>query len=103
MIEHELSLRQRNYEWNYELWDNLPEDLLDRVCTSADLVSMLDVFKVEGIDVKGIEEIKAKISVEPKMLAWLKRGHDELLEWKKKFDADPSFDPGAEEPEEEPE
>lgn len=100
MIEHELTLRQRNYEWNYELWDNLPEDLLDRVCTSADCVSMLDVFKVEGLDVAAVDLMKAKIAADPKMLAWLKRGHDELALWKKKVDADPTFDPGAEEPEE---
>lgn len=101
MIEHELTLRQRNYEWNYELWDNLPEDLLDRVCMAADCVSMLDVFKVEGLDVAAVDTMKAKVAADPKMLAWLKRGHDELALWKKKADADPTFDPGAEE--EEPE
>jgi hypothetical protein len=102
MIEHELTLRQRNYEWNYELWDNLPEDLLDRVCMAPDCILMLDVFKVEGLDVAAVDAMKAKIAADPKALAWLKRGHDELALWKTKADADPTFDPGAEEePEEE--
>ena len=106
MIEHEAGLRQRNFEWHYELWDGLPEDVLDAVCTSTDCVTMFDAFKVEGLNAQMLDELKARISADPKAVAWLKRGHDELVAWKKKFDADPSFDPGADDPgteEDEPE
>jgi hypothetical protein len=44
MIEEELELRPRNYEWNYQLWDTLPEELLEKVCTAAGPVEMFDAF-----------------------------------------------------------
>ena len=100
MIQHEIGLRTRNYEWNYELWDNLPEDVLEKVCTAPDCITMFDAFRVEGINVAMLDEIKTKYSNDAKAVAWLKRGYGELVEWKKRFDLDPSFDPGAEEPEE---
>lgn len=101
MIEHELELRPRNYEWTFQLWDQLPEELLDRVFAAPGPIEIFDAFRVEGIDAKGLDEIKAKVAANPKMVAWLKRGYDDLIEWKKKLDADPSFEPGDEDEEDE--
>lgn len=103
LIQRELLTRRQYYQWNYEgAWEHLPEDTLEKVCTSADCIAMFDALKVPGIDPAGIDELKKKISENPKMVAWLKLGHDELVEWWKEKQLDPTFDPGAEEEEEEP-
>jgi hypothetical protein len=102
MIQRELQTRRQFYQWNYEgAWNHLPEDILEKVCTSADCISMFDAFKIPGLKVEEIDELKTKISENPKMVAWLKLGHDELVAWWKEKQQDPTFDPGAEDDEEE--
>jgi hypothetical protein len=103
LIQRELLTRMKHFQWNYEgAWEHLPEDVLEKVCTSPDCITMFDALKVPGIDPAAIDELKRKISETPKMLAWLKIGHDELVAWWQEKLKDPTFDPDEEEEEETP-
>jgi len=93
MIQDEVQIRPRQYVWNYELWKNLPEELLDAVLASTDPIAMFDAFKVEGFDLAKLELVKQGIAANAKMVAWLKRGWDELQDWKRRLADDPTFDP----------
>lgn len=102
LLQRELQLRRRYYQWNYDgAWENLPEDILEKMCTVEDCISMFDAFKIPGINAAEIDELKKKISENPKMVTWLKLGHDELKVWWAEKQKDPNFDPAEEEPEEE--
>jgi hypothetical protein len=102
LIQRELQLRRQYYQWNYEgAWENLPEDILEKVCTAEDCISMFDAFKITGINAADIDELKKKISENTKMVVWLKRGHDELKGWWVEKQKDPTFDPGGDDEEEE--
>jgi hypothetical protein len=102
LIERELQMRKQYYQWNYEgAWENLPEDVLERICTAPDCIAMFEAFKVHGVNPTQIDLLKAKVVENPKMSAWLKLGHDELKEWWIQKQEDPKFDPGEED--EEPE
>ncbi len=107
IIEHELELRKRLYEWNYQgAWQNLPEAMLEKVCTSPDPASMLDALRIQGLPqevLSKIDGIKARISESPRAAAWIARGHKELQRWWKALEADPDFDPADEDEAEEPE
>lgn len=100
MIDRESELRPNEYHWNYEgCFLALPEAILEKVCASPDPVTMLDAFAIEHISPEGIAQMKAKVSANPRMLSWLKMGHDELKEWWTQKQADPKFDPFADEEE----
>lgn len=102
LLQRELQLRRRYYQWNYDgAWENLPEDILEKMCTAEDCISMFDAFKIPGINAVEIDELKKKISENQKMVVWLKLGHDELKTWWAEKQKDPNFDPADEEPEEE--
>lgn len=97
LIERELQMRRQFYQWNYEgCWENLPEDILEKVCTSVDCIAMFDAFKINGMNAEGIDKLKESITQNPKMVAWLKRGHDELRRWWEEKQKNPNFDPGDE-------
>ncbi len=98
MVEREMSLRPNQYLWNYEgAYNALPEEVLEKVCAAPDPVTMIDAFAIPNISPEKIAEIKAKISGNPKIAAWLKVGHDELKEWFAEKQKDPKFDPFADE------
>lgn len=100
MIEREIELRPNDYLWNYEgAYNALPEAILEKVCAAPDPVSMVDAFAIEHINPEGLAALKAKISGNPRALAWLKAGHDELKVWFAEKQKDPRYDPFAEEEE----
>jgi hypothetical protein len=101
LIQRETLSRRNYYLWNYEgAWQNLPEELLEKICSAEDCIAMFDVFKVPGINAAEVDELKKRISENAKMVAWLKRGHDELKNWWAEKLKDPNFDPGEQEEEE---
>jgi hypothetical protein len=101
MIERELELRPNDYQWTYEgCFNVLPADVLDRVVAAPDVVSMFDAFARPGISEEKIAEMKARVAQDPKLQAWLKRGHDELKIWVAEKIKDPAYDPFADEEEE---
>ena len=100
MLEREIELRPNEYHWNYEgAFLAVPATILEKICAAPDPITMLDAFTIPHISPEKLAEMKAKISGNPKILAWVKAGHDELKEWAKQKEADPSFDPFADEDE----
>jgi hypothetical protein len=96
MIEREIELRPNEYLWNYEgAYNALPESVLEKVCAAPDPVAMIDAFAIPNISADALAALKAKISGNPRILAWLKVGHDELKEWFSEKMKDPKFDPFA--------
>ena len=103
ILEREIELRPHEYHWNYEgAFCALPESILEKVCAAPDPVAMLDAFAIPLISPEKLAEMKAKIGGNPRILAWVKAGHDELKLWFAEKQKDPSFDPFSDEgPEEE--
>lgn len=102
ILEREIELRPHEYHWNYEgAFCALPASILDQVCAAPDPVTMMDAFAIPHISPEKLAEMKAKISGNPKILVWVKAGHDELKIWHEEKQKDPSFDPFADEDEEE--
>lgn len=102
MLEREIELRPNEYLWNYEgAYNALPEAILEKVCAAPDPVAMVDAFSIEHINPEGLAALKAKISGNPRILSWVKIGHDELKLWFLEKQKDPRYDPFAEEEREE--
>jgi hypothetical protein len=100
MIDREMELRPNEYHWNYEgAFLALPESILEKVCAAPDPLAMVDAFAIPNISPEGLAGMKAKLSANPRMAAWLKVGHDELKLWYAEKLKDPSFDPFADEEE----
>jgi len=100
MLSREIELRPNEYLWNYEgAYNALPEAILEKVCAAPDPVAMIDAFAIAGIDPDGLAALKTKISGNPRILAWVKVGHDDLKTWHQEKLKDPSFDPFADEEE----
>lgn len=98
ILEREIELRPHEYHWNYEgALCALPASILDQVCAAPDPITMMDAFAIPHISPEKLAEMKAKISGNPKILAWVKAGHDELKLWHAEKQKDPSFDPFADE------
>lgn len=96
MIEREIEIRPGEYHWNYEgAYNSLPEAILEKVCAAPDPVAMIDAFAIPLISVEKLQALKQKISSNPRTLAWLKAGHDDLREWFAERLKDPKFDPFA--------
>ncbi len=100
LIEREMFLRPNDYSWTDGAWNGLSEDSLEKLCAAPDAPSIVDALTVEGMIPEKLAELKAKITGSPKILAWLTRGLTELKEWWAAKQADPSFDPFAEDEEE---
>jgi len=101
MFERETELRPNEYLWNYEgAWRSLPESVLEKICTAADPVAMLDAFAIPHINPEKLAEMRTKLSANPRTLAWAKVGLDELREWWQHKLQDPKFEPFSEEDEE---
>lgn len=100
ILEREIELRPHEYHWNYEgAFCSLPESVLEAVCAAVDPVAMMDAFAIPHISPEKLAEMKAKIGGNPKILAWVKAGHDELRVWLVEKQKDPKFDPFADEEE----
>ena len=100
ILSREIELRPNEYLWNYEgIWQSLPEDLREKIAAAPDPVAMIDVFGIPNINPELLADMKAKIAANPKIVAWLKIGLDELKEWTAEKAADPTFDPFEEEEE----
>lgn len=94
VLERELALRPRAWQWTFAAWENLPESILEKL--TPDGVSPDAVLAAfEGmVNPGGLEQLRQKVTAEPKMQAWMARGIAELNEWGKKAQADPNFNPG---------
>jgi len=100
ILSREIELRPNEYLWNYEgVWQSAPEELREQIAAAPDPVAMIDVFGIPGITPELLADLKAKIAANPKIVAWLQVGLDELKEWTSEKAKDPSFDPFADEEE----
>lgn len=96
IFEREIELRPNEYHWTYEgCFNSLPESILEKVCAAPDAVAMLDAFAITHISTEKLAEMKAKISANPRMLAWANAGLEELKTWYAAKLQDPKFDPFA--------
>lgn len=106
-ISLEIEMRKNRYQWNYEgAWDNLPEDILERMCKAPDALTMLEALRVEGLHaeiVAKLDAVKAKVSGAPRAAVWINRGFKELQRWWAEREKDPEFDPADEDEEQEEE
>lgn len=101
ILEREIELRPNEYQWNYEgCFSVLPEAVLEKICAAADPIAMMDAFAIQHISPEKIAEMKTKIAGNPRILAWVKAGHDDLKEWWQQKLQDPKFDPFQDEDEE---
>ena len=100
ILSREIELRPGEYLWNYEgVWQSAPEELREKIAAAPDPIAMIDAFGIPGINPELLAGLKAKIVANPKIVAWLKVGLDELKEWTAEKQTDPSFDPFDEEEE----
>jgi len=92
LISNEVDMRPREYQWNDAAWHVLPEPILEKICAAPDPVTMLDAFTGQ-VNQQALQDLKTKVGVNPRNVAWLKVGHDFLREaWPKNM-ADPAYDP----------
>lgn len=102
LIEREIVLRPNEYHWNYEgCWTSLPEEILEKVVAAADPAGLIDALTLPGMNPEKVAELKAKITGNPRIVAWLTLGMNELKEWWTEKQKDPTFDPFADDGEEE--
>lgn len=100
ILSREIELRPGEYLWNYEgVWQSAPEDIRERIAAAPDPVAMIDAFGIPGITPELLADLKAKVAANPKIIAWLQVGLDELKEWTAEKAKDPGFDPFADEEE----
>lgn len=103
VIERELILRPRGWQWTLAAWQALPEELREKLCapglTPPAAIAVFDgVVNQDGLDI-----LKKKLTDEPKASAWFERGLAELRGWAEELAKDPDFDPTEEGEEEEDE
>lgn len=100
ILSREVELRPNEYLWNYEgVWQSLPEELREKIAAAPDPAAMIDVFRIPAINPELLNELKKKVSENPRIVAWLKVGLDELRDWTAEKQKDASFDPMDEEEE----
>lgn len=102
MLDREATFRANEYHWNYEgCWMALPDDILEKVCAAADAVGVIDALTTPLLTPEKIAELKTKLTSNPKTAAWFMIGLNELKEWYAEKQKDPTFDPFADDGEEE--
>lgn len=102
VLERELILRPRGWQWTLAAWQALPEDLREKLC-AAGLAPVAAISVFDGVVTQeGLESLKVRLGTDPKASAWFERGLAELRGWAEELAKDPDFDP-TEEAEEEDE
>lgn len=92
VLERELMFRPKEFQWNFIAWQNLPEELLEKVATAADLPIALAAF--EGIlNPDGIAKMRTMVTADDRVKAWVSRGFKELQGWWQESLKNPNFDP----------
>lgn len=92
VLEREVMIRRKEFQWNFIAWQNLPEDLLERFSTAADLPAALATF--DGIlNPAGLDQMRAHITADEKVKAYVARGYKELQGWWQESLKNPDFDP----------
>jgi len=95
VLEREIVMRPREWNWTVVAWGGLPESILEKLVVAPNAAALVAAF--DGmLNPTGLEALKAKLVAEPKMALWVERGMKELREWWAKSQADPDFDPLAE-------
>ena len=103
VLERELIIRPRGWQWTLAAWQALPEELRERLCAqNIAAVEAISVFDGQ-VNQMGLDLIKKKLAEDPKAAAWFNHGLLELRGWALELEKDPDFDPTdeTEEPEEE--
>lgn len=101
MLSREIELRPNEYLWNYEgAWQSLPESVLEKVCAAPDAPGIVDALTAEGMDTAKLSALKEQIAGNPRILAWVTKGLNELKGWWAEKQKDPDFDPYDEDGEE---
>ena len=101
VLEREIILRPRGWQWTLAAWQALPEELREKLCAPG-LTPPAAIAVFDGIvNQEGLDLLKKKLTEEAKASAWFERGLAELRDWADKLAKDPDFDPTDEEDEEE--
>ena len=98
----EVDLRPKMPEWTAEAWQTLPEDILEKVCACETGDAFCDVIAtIPHLQAAPLKILRDKVNSTPRTQGFVKRCLDEMRGWWAKSLADPSFDPCADEEEEE--
>lgn len=101
MLDRESTFRAKVFDWSYEAWKQLPEDMLEELAASSELSAGLSVFD-KVVPSPALDGLKKRFLSDEKAKAWANRGFQEIKDWIAKAKLDPNFDPlGEEEGEEE--
>jgi hypothetical protein len=100
ILERELALRPRGWQWTLAAWQALPEDLREKISVRG--LSAETAIRVlePHANPQGIELMVQRVG-DPKVKAWFERGLAELRGWGESLAKDPDFDPAADEGEDE--
>jgi hypothetical protein len=100
VLERELILRPRGWQWTLACWQALPEELREKI-SAPGLTPPASIAVFDGIvNQEGLELLKKKLTDDAKAAAWMERGLAELRGWAEELAKDPDFDPTEEEDEE---
>lgn len=97
-IIREMRIRPREWEWSYNAFTELPEDVRHKMATAQSPVTMIDAFRGYAND-GGLDQLKGEIAGNAKISDWVALGLGELAAWEKRLAEDPKFKPYGEEEE----
>ena len=98
IIDREMEIRPREFQWPFVLWGSLPESILENALKATDPVTLFDVFTGWG-KAEVLDALNKKVAENEKIKAYMARGVKELNRWKVELEKDPEFDPASEEEE----
>jgi hypothetical protein len=94
-IVREMQIRPREWEWSYNAFDDLPDEVRVKVAAAEDPVTMIDAFR-GWTDDEALDKLKQEIAGNQTIKDWLARGLAQLKRWEQKAKEDPDFTPGDE-------
>jgi len=96
-LDTEMTFRARAYEWNFEAWELLPGDLLEKISTAPDVAAFFAAFEDPRwhVNPEALVKMRQQVTGEPKIAQWMQIGMKELAGWFEKAKQDPTFSPGG--------
>jgi hypothetical protein len=95
----EMRIRPREWEWSYNAFKELPDDVRVKMATAPNPVLMIDAFRGYANEA-GLDQLKQEIAGNTKIQEWLSLGLGELAAWEKRLTENPKFDPDTADEEE---
>jgi hypothetical protein len=97
-LANEMAMRPMEYVWNAFVWRTLPQDMIQAIAAAPNAAALVHVFDGHASP-EGIAQLATRAG-DPRVAAWIQRGHQELKGWWDQFCKDPTFDPFADSEEE---